>query len=200
MAKDPKRTTYRTMGDLAILDRPQVAILCSAKCPGKLILDTYELAKRFREKGVTVISGFHSPVEEECLRILLRGTTPVVWCLARGTLARVPPTYRPAAKNGLLKIVAPFSDHVRRVTATTCAKRNRIVADMADAVFVVHAAPGSKIEDLSHSLLAAGKPLFTFDHPTNAALIAAGAHPITPDSDWTAITGTATLRTPKGTP
>ena len=28
-----------------------------------VILDTYELAKHFREEGITVISGFHSPME-----------------------------------------------------------------------------------------------------------------------------------------
>jgi len=30
-------------------------------------------ARRMRDEGVTVISGFHSPIEKECLRILLRG-------------------------------------------------------------------------------------------------------------------------------
>ena len=42
------------MGNAAILDRPMVALLCSEKCPGKLILDTYDLAKLFRKQGVTV--------------------------------------------------------------------------------------------------------------------------------------------------
>ena len=55
------------------------------------------------------------------------------------------------------------------------------LADMADAVFVVHAAAGSKIDALSLELLAAGKPLYTFDNPANAALLAAGAKPITPE-------------------
>jgi len=31
--------TIRTIGDAAILDRPKVALFCSVKCPGKLILD-----------------------------------------------------------------------------------------------------------------------------------------------------------------
>ena len=66
------RTNISSMGNVAILERPMVALLCSEKCPGKLILDTYDLAKLFRKQGVTVISGFHSPMEEECLRILLR--------------------------------------------------------------------------------------------------------------------------------
>jgi len=52
------------------------------------------------------------------------------------------------------------------------------VADMAAAVIVAHAAPGSKMESLCHELIAAGKPVYTFDHPANVALLQAGARPI----------------------
>lgn len=179
----------RTLGDTAILDRPKVALLCSAKCPGKLILDTYDLAKLFRETGVTVVSGFHSPMEEECLRILLRSPHPVVWCLARGILKRIPskPVDRRAAvAEGRLLIVSAFKDTVRHVTAETATTRNRLVADLAAVVVVPHAAPGSKIEALSMELLAAGKRLYTFEHPANAALLQAGAHPIASNTDWAA--------------
>lgn len=170
-----------SVGDTAILDRPMVALLCSAKCPGKLILDTYDLAKQFREHGITVISGFHSPMEEECLRILLRSPHPVVWCLARGMFKRIPSKPvdgRAAVTEGRLLIVSPFKDIVRHVTAKTAVARNRIVADLAAAVVVAHAAPGSKIEALALDLLAAGKPLYTFDHPANAALLAQGARDV----------------------
>ena len=73
-----------TLGDVEILKRPKVGLFCSVKCPGKLILETYDLCRRFRDEGIIVASGFHSPMEEECLRILLRSPHPVVWCLARG--------------------------------------------------------------------------------------------------------------------
>ena len=72
-------------------------------------------------------------------------------------------------------MVTPFPDTVRHITAKTATIRNRLVADMASAVVVAHAAPGSKMEALCRDLLAAGKPLYTFDHPANAALIEAGA-------------------------
>ena len=67
-----QQKTMQTIGDAAILNQPKVALFCSVKCPGKLILETYDLAKRFRNEGILVISGFHSPMEQECLRILLR--------------------------------------------------------------------------------------------------------------------------------
>ena len=165
----------------AILDRPMVALFCSAKCPGKLILDTYDLAKQFRERGITVISGFHSPMEEECLRILLRSPHPVIWCLARGMFKRIPTKpvdCRAAIAEGRLLIISPYKDNVHRVTARTAAARNRIVADLAAAVVVAHAAPGSKIEALTLELLAAGKPVYTFDHSANASILAQGARDV----------------------
>ena len=173
-----KQPSIHMVGDAAILGRPKVALFCSAKCPGKLILDAYDLAKQFREQGVTVISGFHSPMEEECLRILLRSPHPVVWCLARGLFKRIPSKpvdCRAAVAEGRLLIVSPFKDNVRYVTAKTAVARNRIVADLAAAVVVAHAAPNSKIETLALDILAAGKPLYTFDHTANAAILGQGA-------------------------
>jgi len=173
------------VGDAAILDRPKVALFCSVKCPGKLILDTYDLAKRFRDEGVTVISGFHSPMEQECLRILLRSPHPVIWCLARGLYRQIPSKpvdCRPAVAEGRLVMVTPFPDTVRHITAKTATTRNRLVVEMATAVVVAHAASGSKMEALCRDILAAGKPLYTFDHPANATLLQAGAKVISSDS------------------
>ena len=72
-------------------------------------------------------------------------------------------------------MVTSFPDTVRHITAKIATIRNRLVADMASAVVVAHAAPGSKMETLCRDLLAADKPLYTFDHPANATLIEAGA-------------------------
>ena len=183
----PAEPTLHTTGDAAILDRPKVALFCSVKCPGRLILDTYDLANRFRDEGITVIGGFHSPMEQDCLRILLRSPHRVIWCLARSLLRQIPAKpvdCRAAVTEGRLLLVSPFPGTVRHATAKTAIARNRLVAEMASVIVVAHAAPGSKIEALSRELLAAGRPIYTFDHPANAALIKAGAQVITPATDW----------------
>ena len=177
----PRIPTLRIKGDESVLNRPKVALFCSVKCPGKLILETYDLAKRFRAEGVTVISGFHSPMEQECLRILLRSPHPVIWCLARGMYRQIPSIpvdCRPAVAEGRLVMVTPFADSIRHITKETATTRNRLVAAMASSVVVAHAAPGSKMEALCHEILAADKPLYTFDCPGNAALLSAGAKSI----------------------
>jgi predicted Rossmann fold nucleotide-binding protein DprA/Smf involved in DNA uptake len=78
-----------------VLKGEKVALFCSARCPGDLILKAYDLAKKLRDDGVTVISGFHSPIEKECLRILLRGKQPLIICPARSLAnLRVPTEWK----------------------------------------------------------------------------------------------------------
>jgi predicted Rossmann fold nucleotide-binding protein DprA/Smf involved in DNA uptake len=48
------------LGNLDILRNKPLAVLCSNKCPGSLILKTYDFMRQMRDEGVTVISGFHS--------------------------------------------------------------------------------------------------------------------------------------------
>ena len=59
------------------------ALFCSSKCPGEIILKTHDSAQEFRKAGTPTIGGYHSPVEQECLRVLLRGSQPILLCPAR---------------------------------------------------------------------------------------------------------------------
>jgi len=184
--------SLNVMGDARVLEQPKVALFCSVKCPGELILKTYDLAKHFRDEGVLVISGFHSPMEQECLRILLRSPHPVIWCLARGMYRQLPITpidCKPAVEDGRLIILSPFPESVHRITAHTATIRNRLVVDMADAVVVAHATENGKLRKLCDEILAAGKPLYTFDSAANANLLTAGARAINPETDWPRISG-----------
>lgn len=165
-------------GNESILKHRMVAILSSVKCPGRLILETYDLCQRLRRDGVTVISGFHSPMEKECLRILLNSPNAVVWCLARGMIKRMPLELRRAIDESRLVVISPFDSSVRRPTTNTASRRNRVVAEMADTVVVTHATSGGKMEALCRKLLTSGKPVYTFDHPANKNLMLAGAKPV----------------------
>lgn len=78
----PARIT--ALGYLEILSERKLAIFCSIKCPGDLILKVYDAARELRDAGITVIGGFHSPMEKECLALLLRGRQPIVVCPAHG--------------------------------------------------------------------------------------------------------------------
>ena len=124
-----------------------------------------------RDAGVTVIGGFQTPMEKECLRLLLRGNQPVVICPARGIdNMRLPRDWRGPLNEGRLLVLSSFPETVRRPTAESAAKRNELVASLAIQVFIAHAAHGSKTESFARKLAAAGKSLLTLDSPANANL------------------------------
>lgn len=168
------------LGDLEVLKEKKTAFFCSSKCPGDIIRKTYDLAKKWHEDGVTVISGFHSPLEKECLIILLRGKQPVIICPARSIdTMRIKAEFRTPLAEGRLLFLSPFPSRDKRMTARTAMIRNRVTAAMADEVFVAYAEKGGKIETLCRELAARAKPLMTFAGDSNANLLALGAQPIT---------------------
>ncbi len=154
----------------------KLGIFCSVKCPGSLILRTYEYIRSLRDKGITAIGGFHSPVEQECLRILLRGSSSVIICPARSIQRMRPrPEWKEYLKAGRMLIFSPFDEGKDRITGELAEQRNHFAATLADEVLVPHANPGGKAETLCHKIVSWGKPLLTFDHHDNANLIALGA-------------------------
>jgi predicted Rossmann fold nucleotide-binding protein DprA/Smf involved in DNA uptake len=171
-----------TMGNLDILNHKKLAFFCSVRCPGHLILKAYDLSQSLKQAGVTAIGGFHSPIERECLTILLRGKQPVIVCPARSIKGmRMRRVYIKPLEEGRLLFLSPFKESQRRNTVDTAMERNRFVAAVANAVFVAHASPNSKMERFCHEVLKLGKPLYTFESEANSNLIEMGLKPITPD-------------------
>lgn len=167
-----------TLGKLDILKQKGLALFCSVKCPGNLILKAYDLARELRDAGIVVLSGFHSPMEKECLTLLLRGKQPVIWCPARRLSAkRIPKEFAEPLSDGRLLILSPFGEKVVWPTEKTARVRNDFVAALADGIFVAYAAPGGKTETFCRKVLEWRKPLFTFENSDNAAILAMGARP-----------------------
>jgi len=168
-------------GNLDNLTHRLIALYCSSLCPGTLIIRTHDLAHSFRDAEITVVSGFHSPVEKECLNVLLKGTQPVIICPARSLEGmQVHAAWRAPIQQGRLLLLSPFEKKHRRATADLAHRRNKFVADLADVVFVAYAAPGGKTEELCRMVLARGKHVLTFDLPENTHLVASGVTPIQP--------------------
>ena len=169
-------------GNPRLLEEPLTALFCSKRCPGDLILKTYDLARAMRDAGVPVIGGFQTPMEKECLRLLLRGRQPVVVCPARGIdNMRIPRDWRGPLKEDRMLVLSPFPPTHRRPTAELSAQRNDLAAALAQRVFIAHAAPGGKTETFARKLAASGKPLLTLDSPANANLVEMGAEAIAPE-------------------
>lgn len=183
MAKVELPSKVTSKGNLRLLEEPLTALFCSNRCPGDLILKTYDLARAMRDAGIPVIGGFQTPMEQECLRLLLRGEQPVVIYPARGIeKMRIPRDWRPALDQGRLLILSPFPATARRPTVKLAAQRNDLVADLAARVFIAHAAPGSKTEAFARKLASSDKPLFTLDGTANGNLVALGAKSVNPST------------------
>jgi predicted Rossmann fold nucleotide-binding protein DprA/Smf involved in DNA uptake len=170
----PKRLFV--LGNPELLRSETLALFCSIKCSGNIILKTYDLAKALRDAGVPVVGGFHTPMEKECFALLLRGTQPIIVCPARG-LERIRPSagVKDGIEAGRVILVSMFGPGHRRATAELANQRNRLIAALAGMALVSHAAPGGKTEALCREIIAMGKPLFTVEAPENANLLALGA-------------------------
>lgn len=183
---DRTPTSMIARGNLALLHegqhRPLVALFCSIQCSEPVIQQTYALAHALRDTGVTVISGFHSPLEKECLRILLQGTQPVIVCPARSIeRLRLPAAWRAALEKERMLLLSPFGESQQRPTSARALVRNQFIAALADVVVITHATPGGKSESFCHELATEGKLLFALDTAENANLFNLGAKPLRPE-------------------
>jgi predicted Rossmann fold nucleotide-binding protein DprA/Smf involved in DNA uptake len=169
------------IGDESLLGGRKLALVRSRKCPGDVILQTYDFARLVRSCGIAVVSGFHSPIEKDCLPIVLRGPCPVIIVQGhRLSVSRLPSEWQKAIDAGRLLLLSPFTQKERRVTAELAAERNRFVAAISDEVLIPYAAPGSRTEALALDLLTSGKRVYTFsDRP--GPLLDAGAEVVAPE-------------------
>ena len=141
------------IGSPDLLRSRRTALLCSARTPGDAILRAHDAARRMRDEGVTVISGFHSPIENECLRILLRGKQPLIICPARPIEAiRIPRDIRGAFEAGRVLFLSPFYRGPKRITRESAIRRNEVVAALADDVYIAHVSPGGETARLARML------------------------------------------------
>lgn len=142
------------LGSVDLLALPKTALFCSARCPGNVILAAYDQAALWRDAGCCIISGFHSPVEKECLRILLRGSQPIIICPARAMPKRFPADWQTALETGRLLILSGFTATEKRVTNELAIRRNVLVAALAEEVCFAHISPGGQSERLTQRLIA----------------------------------------------
>jgi predicted Rossmann fold nucleotide-binding protein DprA/Smf involved in DNA uptake len=163
------------LGNLDILTMPLLGFFCATRCPGSVILRTYDLALALREAGIPVIGGFHTPMEKECLEVLLRGQQPVVICPARNIeRLRMSMSWRKPYDQGRLLVLSPFGARQRRPTTELAEYRNRFVATLATNIFVAYAGPGSKTAQFCGELVAQHRRAYTLDLPDNAHLVQRG--------------------------
>ena len=124
------------LGNKDILNNYKIGFLCSRKIPANIILKTYDWAIEQRDNGVCIVSGFHSKIEKDVFDILAKGTQPIILVLARGMMKRWDKKIIKLVDDGRLLIISPFNEKVRRSTKETALKRNKLIAEISDKVFI----------------------------------------------------------------
>lgn len=146
-------------------------------------MQTYDLARALRDNGISVIGGFHSPIEKDCLDLLIKGTQPIILCPARSIENMlIKKVFRKPLDDGRLLFLSPFEKKIKRQTAKTSQLRNQFVAMLANAVFVAYAEGGGKIEEICTEVFHMKRSLYSFESVYNENLIKMGAQPINMDN------------------
>ncbi len=141
-----KGQSLASLGNVALLDRSKTGLLCSRQCPADCILTAHTRFKRWAaDPSLAIVSGFHSPVEQECLRLLLQGRASIIHCPAREiATCRISKPWRSALDAGRMLILSPFAE--KRATLNTIHRRNRLVAELSDTLIIPHATPGGRLD------------------------------------------------------
>lgn len=177
-----------SLGDPALLDSAVLGLLSSVRVPPDLMLPALELIVGLGQQGRVLLGGFQTPLERAIRDLLLRRHHRMVIALPR-TLDgfRIPREWTDGIRNGQLLLIATSAE--RRITRVTAESRNRLIADLANELLVVHATPAGRAWRAASIALARGKRVWCCTHPANLELEILGA---------TAISETARILSPTG--
>lgn len=135
-----------SVGNTALLNEPLLGLLASRECPGSVLLETLDRVPQWIKENRIILSGFHSPLEQQVLRSVLRREGRVVKLLARGlTDYRVPSGELEALDDGRLLVLTACPPEVRRTIRATALERNRLLLVLASEVVAPHIAEGSPL-------------------------------------------------------
>ena len=141
------------VGDAALLESPLLGLIASRQCPGRVLLEALDRVPEWVKTGRVIVSGFHSPLEQQVLRSLLRRNGRAVKVLARG-FGSEDGDYRPSSEErepiatGRLLVISAVAPHITRITRATALSRNSLVLALASEVVVPYLAAGSPLEEL----------------------------------------------------
>ena len=127
------------VGCQALLDVPMTAFFASRQCPGTAIRAATDWALAQAKVKQAVIGGFHSPLEQSVLTLLLQARSPVVLVLARPIAgARLSRACVHAIGDGIMAVVSTTKNS-RRLTREEAAQRNDVVTQLASRVVIAYA-------------------------------------------------------------
>ena len=149
------------LGVRQLLDQPLTAFFASRQCPGAAIRAAIDWALEQASARRAVVGGFHSPLEQSVLRLLLEAHSPVVVVLARPvTDARLKPEWETAIAGGSMAVVS-CSTQAKRLTTEEALERNELAAQLAERIVIAHVSEGGSLAGQAESWASRGLPVLT---------------------------------------
>lgn len=134
------------IGEQILLDVPLTAFFASRRCPGAAIRAATDWALAQARAKNAIISGFHSPLEQSVLTLLLQARCPVVAVIARPLVgAHLDSMWLTAISERRMAVVTSHTAS-RRLTATLAVERNDLAALLATRIVIAHAEPGGTLD------------------------------------------------------
>lgn len=134
------------VGAAELLSQPLTAFFASRRCPGAAIRAGTDWALTQARAKQAVVSGFHSPLEQSALKLLLQAKSPVVAVIARPLEgARLDRDWLTATAEGYMAVV---SSHTAkgRLSEMLAVERNDVAALLASRIVIAHTEPGGTLE------------------------------------------------------
>jgi predicted Rossmann fold nucleotide-binding protein DprA/Smf involved in DNA uptake len=176
--KKPPRLWYA--GEPSILNSKLLGIVSARKIEPDLAWKVSDLMRELPLLEVAFISGWHSPLEEEALRILLTRSAKIVFCTAK-SLDKFKPSseVEDLVSQRQALLLTHCSPKAKRISRDASLRRNQLVVGLARAILVLSAPQGSASLKLAKTAIGLGKPVFTPQHQMNQGLLASNALPAT---------------------
>lgn len=160
------------IGNLSLISDETIGLLCSRKCPGSVILQVFDLIAKWRKMDLTLISGFHSPLEQEIFKSLFKSRAKFIVCPARSIeKMRIKKDFQDLIEQKRLLIISPFTKNENRLSSALARQRNAFVSRLAARTLIINASANSQTEKLAGEI----GQFWTLDNPANENLFKLGA-------------------------
>lgn len=191
---DPRPATLFVVGDRSVLEQRAVAIVGTRRASGYGMSVTTELAGELARAGVVIVSGLALGIDGAAHRASLAAGAPTIAVLPSPIDRVYPPRHRSLARDlvragGMLISEIAIGAAVGR---PDFARRNRIIAGLAEAVIVVEAPDRSGALMTAAAAAAIGRELYAVPGPIDA-MGSRGCHRLIADGQANIVTSSAAL-------
>ena len=126
------------LGNKALLNMQKVGFLASRKISTLSVLPAFDWAMQVcKQSDIAIVSGFHSLMERNVLKLLLQGQCGIIIVLARGMYRKLPKQYEDAMNQNRLLIISYEKETITRVSEESAHRRNHHVEQLANEMFKI---------------------------------------------------------------